>query len=403
MPGVTSLALRNLARNRRRTALTLAALMVGVTAVVGIRGFLNGLQYQLVSSVAQGAVGSVIIHRKGWMQSMEAMPLVPNIPLTPDLLARLRAVDGVTAVAGRIQFAGMLSVGDRTLFTAMVGVDGPAELAACPRRGEFVPEGHWLNAPDEALVGMELMEPLGMKVGGSAIVLAPDVDGVSNAVELKVAGTLAAAAQMEKKMVLMPLAAAQQLLRIPGAVTEVVLGVKDLEDVDAVRDRVAAMLGDEMEVVTWKDLATFARDAQAYQNLALGVVSYIFMFIMLVGIANTMLMSVMERVREIGTMLAVGIRRRKVVQMFILEAAFMGVLGALLGALMGFIIVSVLGHVGVVLTVPGASLPQRLEPFVHVGFMARMVALSAVGAVLAALYPARKASLLRPVEALSST
>jgi putative ABC transport system permease protein len=144
------------------------------------------------------------------------------------------------------------------------------------------------------------------------------------------------------------------------------------------------------------------RDATQAQNTALDLVTLIFLFIMLMGIANTLLMSVLERVREIGTMMAVGTRRRQILTMFLWEALMMGALGAGVGALLGFGIVGALGIKGVVLTMPGASLPQHIIPVIGVPFLLRMVALSAVGSAVAALYPAFKASHLRPVEALGA-
>lgn len=398
------LAFRNLTRNRRRTALTLAALTVGVTAVIGVRGFLNGVQNTLITSVAQGTVGPVVVHRKGWLANMEASPLTPAVDLDPALLARIAAVKGVTAVAPRIPFAAMVSLGDETVFATVTGVEPTQEIKACPKRTEFVPGGTWMK-PDrpDALMGMELASGLGLTVGSDnakVAVLASDVDGVLNAAEVDVVGSLAAAATMDKKVLLIPLSVAQELVRMPGRATELVVGVADLDDVELVRDRVAAALDDTYEVHTWMDLAGTIRDAREYQNAALGLVTTIFIFMMLLGIANTLLMSVLERVREVGTMMAVGARRRQIMKLFVWEALLLGVLGALIGAAVGTTVVTIMGAVGITLLPPGASLPQRLEPFIQFSFVARVVALSSVGAVLAALYPAAKASAMRPVDAL---
>lgn len=162
------------------------------------------------------------------------------------------------------------------------------------------------------------------------------------------------------------------------------------------------MLGVEYEVHTWKDLAPVAKDVVETQNTALGIVTVIFLVVILMGLANALLTSVLERVREIGTMLAVGAKRRQVLTMFVIEAVLLGVLGALLGCALGSAIVMALSVNGVTLTMPGASIPQHLVPFVEVKFLVRMVALSVVGATFASLWPAWRASRLRPVEALAS-
>ncbi|MBI5494453.1 MAG: ABC transporter permease [Deltaproteobacteria bacterium] len=403
MGRLVGLAARNLARNRRRTLLTLAALAVGVMAVVGVRGFLNGLQGMLIGGVAEGTIGPVLVHRTGYLQSMESNPLTPNILLTPDLLARLRAVPGVTAVSPRLGFAGMASVGDETVFAIISAVDESQEPTVCPRRREYLAEGDWLQpGRDDAVMGMEIARGVGAKAGARLALISGDAEGVMNAVDVTVRGFSAAAAQMERRSVVIPLRKGQELLRLEGRATEIALGVTDLSDVEAVRDRVAAVVGPGFEVSTWKDVATTVRDVQATQNAALDLITFIFMAIMLMGIANTLLMSVLERVREIGTMLAVGTRRRQILGLFLWEALMLGVLGATLGALLGFGVVQLLAVKGVMLQPPGASLPQKIIPVIHVVFMVRMVALSAAGAAVAAVYPAWKAAGLRPVQALAA-
>lgn len=395
------IAVRSLARHRRRTALILAAIALGITAVVGVRGFLNGLQSGLIRGFAEGTVGAIQVHAQGFLQSNEAAPLKPNLDLTGDLLTRLEAVDGVKAAAPRITFPSMLSVGDQTAFVIAAGVDPAREQACCPRRVDLVEQGRFLQGDRESLVGMEVLRGLGGAVGQKVALLTSDVDGVMNAVETDVVGQIAAPTQGEKKVVLLSFAAAQELVRLPGRATEVVVGVDDLDEVHQVADRVRATLGPSYDVRTWDELAATARDAVDMQNRALAVVTGAFLAVILVGVTNALLTSVLERVREIGTLMAVGARRRKILALFLFEAAALGVTGAVVGCAAGTAIVAVLGINGVTLTTPGASLPQTLYPFVTVDFLLRMVALSTVGASLAALWPAYKASRLRPVEALA--
>src|SRR4051812_38933697 len=107
------IAVRNVARNRRRTLITLAALFVGVGVLVSMRGLLNGLQRALVTNVADGNTGTIQVHRAGYMKNVVSAPLSLDFP-AEEVMARIRDVPGVTAVAGRIMFAGMVSAGDDT-------------------------------------------------------------------------------------------------------------------------------------------------------------------------------------------------------------------------------------------------------------------------------------------------
>ena len=188
-----------------------------------------------------------------------------------------------------------------------------------------------------------------------------------------------------------------------GHATEVIVGVKDLDDVDRVAADVRAALGPDFNVRTWKQVAPFANDVVETQNKALGVIITVFLVVILVGLTNALLATVLERTREIGTMIALGAKRHTVVRLFMLEAAMLGVLGATAGALFGTLIVLALGAVGVELTTPGASVAEHLVPYMRASFVARLIVLGAVGAVLAALYPAWRASRLDPVRALASS
>ena len=272
-----------------------------------------------------------------------------------------------------------------------------------PKRKDHVVTGAWLPSPAASLMGMELARSLGARAPSTQVaLLSNDVDGVMNAIDTTLAGTLAAPTQGEKKLVLIPLLAGQELLRMPEQATEIAVGVHELSDVDAVAARVRQAIGTDYEVHTWQQLAAVAKDIVETQNSALGIVTTIFLFVILMGLANALLTSVLERVREIGTMLAVGVRRRQVLAMFVIEAALLGVVGAVLGCAVGSAIVLALAREGVDFITPGASMAQHLVPFVEVSFLARMVALCTGGAVVASLWPAWRASRLRPVEALAS-
>lgn len=397
------IAMRNLLRQRRRTLLVLLAVGLGVTAVVGVRGFLNGLQSSLVLGFAEGTIGAIQVHRAGFLSSVDAAPLTPNIDLADSAVLRtIEATVGVRATSPRITFPGMISVDDNSGFALIVAADPARELVTSPKRKDHVVSGAWIAAPDASLMGMELARSLGARTSSRVAILTNDVDGVMNAVDTALAGTLAAPTQGEKKLVIVPLALAQELLRIPQRATEIVVGVHDIAEVDAVAARLRANLGTDYEVHTWKELAPVAKDVVETQNAALAIVTVIFLVVILMGLANALLTSVLERVREIGTMLAVGAKRRQVLIMFVIEAALIGVVGALIGCATGSLIVGLLSINGVTLTMPGASIPQHLVPFIQLPFLAKMVALSCAGATVASLWPAWRASRLRPVEALAS-
>jgi putative ABC transport system permease protein len=396
------LAVRSLLRQRRRTALVMMAVALGTLAVTGVRGFLNGLQRELVRGFAEGQVGAVVVQRQGFADSTDVAPLTPSIHVTPELLRQLEAVQGVRCVAPRIVLPGLVAVGEESTFALVVGVDEAREPCVASKRAELVVEGQWLNGAS-AVVGLELLRGLRGKLGDTVTVLSNDQDGVMNAVEARVSGKLAAATQGEKKLVLLPLAKARELVRMPDQATEIAVAARNLDDVDALTERVRTALGPGYTVRSWKQVAGFAHELVTTQDKALNVVVMVFLVVILMGLMNAMLASVLERTREIGTMVSLGAKRRMVVMLFVTEAMCIGFVGSLIGVMLGGAIVLALGAQGIDLTTPGSSLPQHLVPFSRPTFLLRMVALGTFGAGLAALYPAWRASRLDPVQALTST
>jgi putative ABC transport system permease protein len=275
----------------------------------------------------------------------------------------------------------------------------------CPKRRDKVAPGSTPldeKSVTDVLLGKALIESLEAKQGGSLTMLSATKAGPANALDVTVHGALPSRFIAEsKRKSTVTLAYAQDLLRMDGRVTEYVLNVNDMEHAEVVAARVRQELGPEYDVDTWREMAPIARDMAVRLRVVLVFIALILFLLVLSGIINTMLMNVYERVREIGTMLAVGVRRRQILTMFLVEAMALGLGGGAIGALAGWLLIRKLGH-GVHLQPPGGD-PTVMFPFIEGPYIAKVVAAAVAGALIAALYPAWKASRLKPVEALRAT
>jgi putative ABC transport system permease protein len=404
MSTLLTIALRNVARNRRRTLMTLAALVVGVGVLISVRGLMNGLQRALVQSVAEAQTGALQVHRKGYLTNVLSSPLNLNMPAS--VLEQVARVGGVRAVAGRIAFAGMVSSGEDTLFSSFIAVDPAAELRVCPMRERLLDPGSAFVGgrgfpEDGVLLTGELARSIHLQPGGEAALLSADIDGALSGENMHLSGTMFLPLPGEKKVGMVPLALAQKLLKMQGRVTEVAVAVDRLDDVEAVAARLRAALGPDLEVHTWSELVMFVRQAMTRQNFVISVIAVAFMLLMLLGVANTMVMSTLERTREIGTMMAVGLRRERIMALFVLEAVFLGLIGALLGSGVGVAVVLFMGHWGIEVIAPGSHIPFIINPLIRASYVGGVVLLATLGAALFSLYPAWRASRLRPVQALA--
>lgn len=418
-----ALATRNLLRNRRRTAIALAALVVGVGGMVVLRGLVNGQQRIILENIVLGQLGAVQVHHEGYLALVQGSPLSLDLEDSEALRQRMASVKGVVGVSPRVAFGGMLSMPEpegsedsepRTTFLQVLAFDPKLEPRVTPKRMAWVGEGRFLSeagAP-ELMLNADLARSLGARVMDRKAVLpqeqwpallAADRDGALNGESVQLSGTLVSASPGDRRVGYLPLETAQRVLRMEGRVTEYAVAVEPLEDARRVRDALKAELGPGYEVHTWEEVFPFIAQILGQQDFLFGLLSTVFLVAVLLGVVNVMLMSVLERVREIGTMLAVGMRRRSIVVLFLLEGWVLGLVGGVLGALVGGAVTLWLHHRGILLPSPGASVDSIIRPFVTVGYLGRAVVMAAVGAGLAALWPAWRASRLRPVEALAST
>ena len=400
------IALRSVVRHRRRSSITFLAALLAVAVMLSIRGFFNGMQASIIETTVRGQTGALQIHRKGLLRSANASSLRLDIPTDDTFLSQIRSVPGVTAAAGRIFFSGIVSTSDLSGAALLAAIDPMRERDVCPLTAEMVSEGKTLgeSVPHSVILTAELAKRLGLKLGQSAAILSNDSDGVLNALEFRYSGVYGQPgfALRDKMFGFVPLADAQQLLRMEGRGTEIVVAVRNLDDTDKIKPVLQAVVGPAYEVSSWREVASFLEDVVARQNFVLNLCSGIFLLISLLGIGNTMLMSVQERTREIGTMMSLGVRRNQIRYLFLMEAMLLGLSGGLLGSVLGGGLVSYLGYKGILLRIPGMLVPVYIYPRLSVGYICFVIMISATGATLAALWPAVRASSLRPIQALSA-
>jgi putative ABC transport system permease protein len=407
MNALLSMAVRNVLRNKRRTLITLAALMVGVGAVGTIRGILNGLQQSIITGTVEGTLGAIQVHRAGYLANVMSTPLSMDFVADEALLTKVREVKDVRAVAPRIQFAGSLTLSatdandsPEALFFAATAVDPVQEPKVCPKRPELFTPGTVLD-DTHVVLGDALAAAFQAKRGAEAVMLAPDRDGSLNGELAVVGGEMRAIMPGEMKVAVVPLGLAQKLLRMEGRVTELAIAVEHLDEVDRVAADLRKALGPEFEVHTWAELAPERRSIMNIQNGISVVISFVFLMLMLLGVANTMLMSVLERTREVGTMMAVGLTRESVLRLILTEALVLGALGAAAGLALTLGLTYGALSGGLTFKPPEATMAIDIFPFLTARFTVLVALVAVLGAVLFALYPAWRASRLRPVEALA--
>jgi len=400
------MALRNIRRNTRRTAVTVVTVVIGVVVIVFARGLVKGFQNETIINMVETRTGDIQVHRAGYRETLDTAPLDLSIELG-EILADLSGDTGIREVAGRILFSGRLATEEESAFMLGKAVDVERELGVCPRLKDGVFLGEFLAPGDRntIVVTGDLYRSLDVEPGETFTLFATTREGAINATELILKGVIDSdLPDANKKTGYIPLSTGQDLLLMDGIVTEIVVKVEKEHDIDAVAGGMRGRLsGRGLEVATWKEIEQNIRRMLANHDFLAMVVSVILFVIVFSTVMNTMLMVVLERTSEIGTLAAFGFKRGHILSLFLLEGGMKGAIGGVLGIVIGTAAVLILNATGMPFHMPGGSgVTYMIRPEIDLRTIVLALTFSVGSALLASLYPASRAARMDPVEALRS-
>ena len=403
------LALRNLSRNTRRTALTLAAISLGLAMMIWTVNFQSGSYAAMIETAVSQMAGHVVVQAEGYQQDREATLLVDR---ASEVVQALRAEYPDAVVAPRIFVGGLLMSATSSVGGSLSGMDAAAEGRIQDFEEKLV-DGGWLGVDDrEILIGQGMAEALDVGVGDKLVYMGQNGGDEVQSRLFRVRGVFrTGSAELDGFVALVHLAAAQELLGGGDVANMVTLHMAQPDDALAATTRVKELLGrPELDVRHWKDalpeLFALIQMDRSSGDVMLAIIGLIVAF----GVLNTLLMSVLERTREFGVMLAVGMKPRRLARLVLAEGLVLGVIGALGGLVLGLLLTWPTVQYGIDFSAMagGAETMESGGIAVDTLMKARWdptrMTVYFVGAVLfcalAALYPAWSISKLRPVQAL---
>lgn len=399
------IAARNVLRNKRRSAITFIGIGMGLALIIVFQGVVGGMDKQLTENFIRAQAGHIRLYAPGYGEEAQLLPLDLAIEDPSHLALTVRAVEGVAGVAQRIRFGALASTGKKSLNVLGLAIEPEEERRAGVIAASVVEGAYLGEEPGYLLIGSGLAEDLKLGVGAVLYLVARTARGATNALEAEVRGIFRTGfSQYDDMAVVLPLADAQKLLGMKSAVTELVITLEDLDLTDRVAALLRARLAGQVEVETWKESGAAIWQLLLLRKQILAIISLIVIAIASLGIVNTMLMAVFERVREIGTMMALGVTPREVLVLFLFESLLLGAAGGVLGGLLGGSLVKYFSVVGFSPPNIAAITSIPLGTTIYADFSWRWIliffALAQAVAVLAALYPAMLAARQEPVEAL---
>lgn len=443
---LVKVAIRNVGRNKRRALITIITVFLGVSVVMAARGLLNGLQAEFRNSLIRKMHGELQIHRKGYQDTLESNPYKILIPYNDDMIAQIKSVNRVQEQTPRLRVMGLLNHQKTQATTPIIimALNSPTELIVCPRFKDALQKGELLDSSKEQeagavqdddlaeatglsestpaqkikplaksakaegyhqiLVTPSLLRGLQAEIGDEVVVLLQDKDNMQQALVAHITGVIDyALPNSAARMAWMDFTTIQKTLGLTGLASEIAIRTDSDQKLEDIKVSLSDKVGPDYIVETWLELGGFFRDIMNIQNTVFSVVLLIVFVIVISAIINTSLMTVMERTREIGTLMALGYQRIHIIFLFLCESAVIGFTGGVAGILLVSIVLAIISRFGIVFSLPGQTAAVVLFPFVTGGFVLMVFLLAVLAALGASFYPAYRASHMKPVEALSST
>lgn len=373
----------------------------GTVALVLAAGFIEWIYFAMREDTIHAGLGHIQVVRSGYPERGNADPFSYLLPEASPDRGLIEAAGGVLKVAPRLKFTGLVSFGDASLSFLGQGFDTENEVG--DRHATLVESGAALSNddPEGIVLGQGLAKNLGAKAGDRMVLLVNKRGGALGGVEAKVRGTFSTPTKAYDDVALhVPYALANEMLQARGASAWVVY-LDDTSKTSAVVRHLEKRLGPGLQLVPWYEAADFYRKTVRLFSRQVLVMKLIIALVVVFSISNTMLMSVMERVDEIATSMALGLRRARVLSRFLLEGLLIGLIGASCGVALGYLLAAGISAVGIPMPPP----PGMARGFVGEILVTPRLAwdamlLAAATALLASAYPAWKASRMVIAEAL---
>ncbi|MBW2523150.1 MAG: ABC transporter permease [Deltaproteobacteria bacterium] len=413
------LAWRSFVRHKRRSIITASAIALSLAMMIAFVGLGDDGHARMAELGIRLGAGHVLVQGKGYQQMQTLDHRVPE----PDrVVAAAKKIPSVRAVVQRVRASGLIVAGEVSAPVLVSGVDPTLEpdvsdIASPEKRqaGAYLrrrADMEYPNQPADIYLGAELAETLKVGLGDRVVLTVSPLDAERpTSAAFFVRGTFRTGLdEMDAGYAEIPIAEARQLLELGGQSTQVAVLLDELEDTEAATAALRGELAqyDELEVLSWQEALRELYEAIVLDDAGLYAMMAIIFVIVAIGIFNTVLMSVAERTREFGVMMAVGTSKGRLFRVIMAEAVILALVSAAFGIAIGLGIHSLVAHYGIDVTALaggdyeiagiafGGKIYSRLTPWVVTKWT-----LVVIGIVLAsAAYPATRASLLEPVEAM---
>ena len=397
------IAFRNIFRQKRRTILTALAMIVGFTLSSIVIGLSDGAYSNVIEMFTGNRIGHIQVHRAGYLDKPSIYKTMSDYE---SIGKTIQNEEGVEAWTPRIYTGGLGSVGEKSTAVRIIGIDVARENRATNFNKKVI-EGDTLTetASREAIIGTKLAKTLSATIGSKIVLFSQAADGSIANDEYTIVGIADSGDDITNRVVCyLHIDDVQELFVLQGRIHEIVVIVSNINKVERISNGITEKLADTtLEILPWYQVVKSFYDAMQKDKQGDAVARFIIMFIVAIGVLNTVLMSVMERTREYGVLKAVGTKPIQVFWLVIYEVGIIAVGSIVVGAMLGVLFNYLLSVYGVSyaegFTMAGIEFGKM---YGEVNLSCLMIPATTVfvSALIVSLFPAIKAARIMPAKAM---
>jgi len=401
---IVTLAWRNLWRNHRRTLVMLSAISIAAWAMIFMTSLIRGMVNEMLRDGIRSLPGHVQVHHSDFRDD----PSVGNlVGMTSADIGTALADAGIERYSARIRVPAVISSERESRGVLLLGVD-PEREVAIDAIGSSVAEGRTLESIDDngVIIGRKLAKKLDTDIGKRIVLMSQDPDNEVADRGFRVVGLYEASLVVqEEAFVFAGRATIQRMLRIDDSVSEVAVVGEDYRVVAPLLTSVRAAIGGQDEVLPWMDIDRYLGTMMGVMDGFVLVWVIVIFLALSFGLVNTLVMAVFERVREIGLMLALGMRPASILGQIVVESLFLLALGLVIGNLFAYLsVIPLTDGIDISAVAEGMEMfgaSSVLYPELELRDMTTANVVVLVLGLLASLSPAWRASRYEPVEAIT--
>ncbi len=398
-----ALAWRNIWRNKKRSLIIMSAIAVGLLCGLFASSVMFGMGDSVINSTINRDLGHIQIHSAKFEDDKLITDTIPN---AGQIIKNLSSINNIVGITPRIVIEGMGSSATTSNGLRIVGIDPEAEQKVTSIHNQII-EGKYFqeSGKNQIVVGQKLAENLGIRLKSKIVLSFQDLDGSIIYGAFRIVGIFKTESSIfDKSNVFIRQNDILSLINSKPIYHEIVIRMNTAQNVDSVYTKLKTEYAD-LSVKSWKQLAPELKLMDEMMGFQLNIFLGIILFALLFGITNTMLMSVMERVREFGVLMAIGMKRRRVFTMIITETVSLSIVAAVVGMIIAALLINYFGNQGINLSafeegMSAWSISPILKPSLPINFYISITIMVLITAILSAIYPAIKAIKLIPAQAI---